>query len=124
MMNVSKIKHAELRYLAIQGTTLAIRSLAQAELDGRSEAKAGPLPRASQKALKLLALNDSKIIGKLKQDARDAQKREREVKEILQANCNSRSTMNNCYHRARAVDGRCGIVKCTLRNCPLLKELK
>jgi hypothetical protein len=45
-MNVSEIMDAELRYLAIQGATLAIKSLAQAELDGRSEAKAGPLPRA------------------------------------------------------------------------------
>ena len=37
-MNVSEIMDAELRYLAIQGATLAIRSLAQAELDRRNPA--------------------------------------------------------------------------------------
>ena len=37
-MNVSEIMDAELRYLAIQGATLAIRSLAQAELDRRNHA--------------------------------------------------------------------------------------
>jgi hypothetical protein len=41
-MNVSEIMDAELRYLAIQGSTLAIRLLATAELDRRAAGKDRP----------------------------------------------------------------------------------
>ena len=69
---------------------------------------------ASQKAMKLLALNDSRIIGKLKQDVRDAHKREREVFKRLSCLCAHR-WKNECNDSNN--DG----MKCTLRTCPLLK---
>lgn len=72
---------------------------------------------ASQKAMKLLALNDSRIIGKLKQDARDAHKREREVFKRLSVQCNTHwnGKDNSCSRYGNPKR------KCTLRNCPLLK---
>ena len=75
--------------------------------------------RASQKAIKLMALNDSRIIGKLKQDARDAQKREREVFKRLSRHCDEQvgggklCTMNIG-----------NAVPCTMRTCPLLAKQK
>ena len=72
---------------------------------------------ASQKAMKLLALNDSRIIGKLKQDARDAHKREREVFKRLSVQCKTHwnGKDNSCSRYGNPKR------KCTLRNCPLLK---
>ena len=73
---------------------------------------------ASQKALKLLAMNDSKIIGKLKQDARDAQRRELEVFKRLSVQCNTHwnGNDNSCSRYGNPKR------KCTMRTCPLLKR--
>jgi hypothetical protein len=70
--------------------------------------------RASQKALKLMALNDSRIIGKLKQDVRDAQKREREVFKLMSVNC--QVIWAPCVGKPNG--------KCVLGKCPLLEQNK
>ncbi len=77
--------------------------------------------RASQKALKLMALNDSRIIGKLKQDARDGQKREREVFKMLRDCCEHYGNFSDACYYSKCVEKS---YKCTMRSCPLLKEIK
>jgi hypothetical protein len=64
--------------------------------------------RASQKALKLMALTDARIIGKLKQDVRDGQKREREVRK----SCRYRNNDGVCI-QTNAVEDDQSLRKCT-----------
>jgi hypothetical protein len=74
--------------------------------------------RASQKALKLMALNDARIIGKLKQDVRDAQKREREVfKRLSMICCRYYSKVCGCCYDQWGDS-------CCMKKCPLLKQKK
>jgi hypothetical protein len=85
--------------------------------------------RASQKALKLMALNDARIIGKLKQDARDAvywkerakiaegemkiaRKHERDVFKLMSVNC--QVIWAPCVGKPNG--------KCVLGKCPLLEQ--
>ena len=73
---------------------------------------------ASQKALKLLALNDARIIGKLKQDARDAQRRELEVfKRLSMICCRYYSKVCGCCYDQWGDS-------CCMKKCPLLAKQK
>jgi ribosomal protein L32 len=69
--------------------------------------------RRSEKALKLLALNDSRIIGKLK----------RENRKMFEAFC------KDCHHRCgwRCVvqtGNKASMITAGRSNCPLLKKVK